>query len=303
MIYNYGSFDIGGSMKKLLILFLFFVASVNGLVAASGDDYLDSDGFGFGIGANVGFKSPLLAAGSDGKFVYNEVFEAKLKAISIDDFIFGIPLRFDWSWSQRNGFGLSVKLDFDSYYMVTGNYSQLTESLKQKIMELAKKAKPSTDYDLESGLRSDLTPMFALKYKLFQFSVGVGLTIDLNASKMAKGLSSLVSGDKTKIDESLVRIGLDPANYGAVTDAASLKSALSPIQLIEYYGMHLDLHYKMSADFLLGKHVLIGADFLMRFCSEFAKWDTSADFQTNTKAVFDPSKFEGTIGFHFIWMI
>lgn len=291
-------------MKKLVLFFLFFSFSFGTLFAEEEDSSpFESDGLSFGIGAAVGFKSPLLAAGANGKFVYNEVFEAKLKSINIDEFIFGIPLRFDWIWSKKNGFGLGVKLDLDCYYMITGNYSQLTQSLKDQIISLAKKAEAATHYDIEHGFRNDLTPMIAIEYKIFQFSMGAGLTLDLNASKMSKAFGSLVSKDKGRIDEALVRIGLDPANYTAVSDGASLRSNLTPFQLIEFYGMHLDLHYKMSADFLLGKHIVIGADFVVRFCSEFSKWNNSADIKTNTDTVFDPSKFEGTLGFHFVWMI
>lgn len=295
-------------MKKIAILLLLLCFSSSMLFAKSGakaktTDVLKSDGLHFGIGAAMGFKSPLLAAGSDGKFSYNEEFGAKLKAFNIDDCIFGLPFQFEWVWSKKSGFGLGIKLDLDTFYLLTGNYSQLTADLKSLIESIGNGEKASTDdYDVEHGFRVDLTPKLAIQYKFFQFSFGAGLTMSMNANQTAEGVSSLKNGDKEQIDKGLVRIGLDPLTHTHIVDKASFNENLNNWQKIAFYGLELDTHFKMSTDFLLGKHVVVGADFLIRFHSEMAKWDNSREAKENFAAVFSPEKFEGTLGFHFIWM-
>lgn len=295
-------------MKRIAILLLLLCFSSSLLFAkstgkATASDVLKSDGMGFGIGVAMGFKSPLFAAGSDGKFSYNEVFAVKLKAFNIDDCIFGLPFQFEWMWTKKSGFGLGIKLDLDTFYLLTGNYSQLTQEIKNRIEALGGGAQANTeDYDVEHGFRVDLTPKFAIQYKFFQLSFGAGLTMNMNANQTAKGVGSLKSGDKAEIDKSLVRIGLNPTEYTQVVDKESFNQTLNNWQKIAYYGLELDTHFKISTDFLLGKHVVLGADFLIRFHSEMGKWDNSKEAKENFATVFSPEKFEGTLGFHFIWM-
>lgn len=294
-------------MKKSLLIFI-FICFATSLFAAEGSakkakefDPLVSEGMSFGIGAALGFKSPMLAAGPDGKFAYNEVFAARLKEINIDDFIFGIPLRFDWIWANKKGLGIGAKLDLDIYFMPTGNYSMLTEDLFNELESSLTDDKATTEhYDQELGFRSDLTAMFALEYKIFQLSFGAGVTLNMNAIQLGESIKGL-KGDSELLAKSLTRIGLNPHDY-TIVDPITFKQELNTWQQIDYYGLHLDGHVKLAADFLLGKHVVVGLDLLFRFNSEMSKWNKDDEFKVNMERCFDPNKIEGTLGFHFVWM-
>lgn len=302
-------------MKRIVLLMLVMILSFGMAFAEDGDtavnDELESQGMKFGVGALVAMKSPLFAGGADGNFAYNSEFEAQFKDISIDDFLFGVPIRLDWVWEKDNGFAIGIQLDLDATYMPTGDYSELTEAVKAKIDGLialgdeTAGAEASTDYDIEHGLRADLTPMFLIQYKIFRFSVGLGMTLDMNISQTADAVKAIGLDPEAEqtISEHLNRIGLSSADY-AVSDKTTLNDLLSPIQRMAFYGLGLDMHLKANIDFMLGKHIVIGGTFLLRMNSEMANWDTSegADFKANMAEVFDANQFEGLLGFRFIWM-
>ncbi len=298
-------------MKKVLFLLLIFMIPFIGLVAEEEKapaEPFESRGFKVGTGILVAAKSPLLAAGADGKFSYNPEFEAKFKKFSIDDWLFGVPVRFDWVFEQKNGFGLGVQLDIDSTFLITGSYSQLTDILKQEIEKAISSfggnpVEPG-EYDLEYGARADLTPMFLLNYKFFRFSVGLGVTMQINGNHTQKAVAALKSGDAAQIQTQLTRIGITSSDprYTAITNKDTLNSELTNFEKIAYYGLGLDMHLKMNLDFTLGQHFLIGTNFLLRMNSQIALWEKGRDFKENVNTVFDPEQFEGAIGIRLMWI-
>lgn len=296
-------------MKKCILLLMVFMLSFGLLYAqdesSAPKESLEGQGMKFGVGALVAMKSPLLAAGKDGNFAYNDEFQAQFKEISIDDFLFGIPVRLDWVWEKDNGFGIGFQLDLDATYMPTGDYSQLTDALVAKAKSILPSSDPAAEgaqpYDLEHGMRADLTPMFLIQYKIFRFSLGLGMTLDMNISHTADA-NKAIKGDATAeqtIAEHLNRIGVTDA---AIIDKATLKNNLTAVQQMAFYGLGLDMHLKGNLDFMLGKHIVIGGTFLVRMNSEMAKWVQGGDFQTNMNAVFDSNQFEGLLGVRFLWM-
>lgn len=300
--------------KMMLVLMILFLSASVSLFAedseksSSKNDSFDAQGLKFGVGAFLAFKSPIIASGLDGNFKYNEEFEAGLKNISIDEFLFGLPLRLDWIWEQDSGFALGIQLDLDTCIMPTGDYADLTSGLadiiKAKIEGISGGGEGATtdDYDLELGLRADLTPMFVIQYKIFRFGIGLGMSLDMNISQTADAVKALKGEDSdSTIGEHLTSIGLDPTEV-AVTDSATLRSSLTAMQQMAFYGFGMDLHLKGNFDFMLGKHIVVGGTFLIRFNSQMARWDTDADINTNFAEVFDANQFEGLIGIRFLWM-
>lgn len=267
---------------------------------------LESQGMKFGLGVAIGIKSPLFAAGSDGKFSYNDAFlNPSEKPLGIDDFLFGIPLKFNWIWQNEKKIGVGVQMDLAVSYMPTGDYSQLIDSVTGAVSSLIPgQENEGATVHLEHGIRADLSALFVFQASFFRIGVGPGITLDMNASQTHDARKALEGDpvDGRDLITCFERVGI--TDFSGITDGTTFNAAenLSTLQKMAFLGLGLDPHVKINLEFMLGKHLMLGASFMVNFNAQLGLWQEGADFSTNMDAIFNPDMFKGDIGFHVVWM-
>ncbi len=295
--------------KNLFILFLLLFSTA---FLFSEDEpkekKLEYSGDRFGLGIMIGMDSPVLVGNDKGFAVTDKFGGDGAVALSIEDFIFGIPLQFDWMWTDKNGSGIGIKLDLDTMYVPITDYQSIFDSLSGEVENLLGSFGGGGDTidsteqteNLEHGIRAQLSPMFSGKISFVKISFGPSLLLDMNVNHLHEA-NLVQKGGEIEAGKDLAYI-LKKSGL----DAGKTYDSLTGLEKIAYWGMEIDFALRAGLDFELGKNLVLGAAFDLRFNSDITKWDSSLEgpdaVSENFAAVFDPSKFEGVLGVRLLWM-
>lgn len=287
-------------MKKFVLLLLIIGIGMVGFAventpleaAKPAAPPLDYNGMRFGVGALVSMDSPLLVGNKKGMEL-GDRFTGKV-AVAINDFVFGVPMQFDWIWENKSHVGVGIKLDLDVAYVPAVDYESVFNEIKKSGEKLISGEVQNSN--LEHIVRAELAPMLTAKFTFFKFGIGPGLILDMNCSQLDDARKAVAGTPNSDHDVAfgMKRVGLD--------ESRTVES-LNGWESIAFYGLDLDLDLRMTLDFELGKHLSVGGIFKFRFHSDMQNWKQGADAKTNFAAVFNPEKYQGLIGFRFLYFL
>lgn len=277
-------------MKKKIILLVLMMVAVFSLSAKEKERKEPSrqrtkqeSRFDLYLGGSILYENPIIAGGK-----FNQDFIAKDKPINIDDFLFGLKLRTDWTWGK-----VGIRLDLDSLYNPTADYLALGEALMGSVMNL--------DFgeflEIEHGMKFVFNPMFQTKGKFLSFSFGPGVVFGWNVSQGVGAIKAIKGDPDHSIDHYLERIGI--TGDGSITTQEDLKENLTWLQQTAYYGGQLDFNVKVGLDFFIGK-MLFGINYVWDMNSKVSAWDKDKGFIENMDAAFKMSETVGYLGGYFL---